>query len=93
MAAALQTPRHTHIERARKPTQHVMAPKIVVSRPRCHTGSLGAGYTNVDDWQAFMRLEDRLRARQHSFYEISFSNLPPGYTLAAVSHLSTSATR
>jgi hypothetical protein len=47
-----------------------MAPKKLISPPCCNTGSLGAGYTGVDDGQAFMRLCDRLEVRQHSFYEI-----------------------
>jgi len=41
-AAALQTPRHGHDERARHPIQRAMALEIVVSPPRCHTSSLAA---------------------------------------------------
>ncbi|WP_162015838.1 hypothetical protein [Chloroflexus aurantiacus] len=47
MAAALQTPRHTHNERVRQPIQRVMAPPMDVSPPRCHPSRLGVGYDVV----------------------------------------------
>ncbi|MGQ9875046.1 MAG: hypothetical protein ACUVSL_07275 [Chloroflexus sp.] len=50
MAAALHTAQHAHDERAGQPIQRVMAPTMVGSLPRCHIGSLGAGYAGVGDW-------------------------------------------
>ncbi|MEJ5343691.1 MAG: hypothetical protein WHS83_02150 [Chloroflexus sp.] len=66
MAAALQTLRHAPDERARQSTQRVIDLEMAVSPPRCHTGSLGAGYTLLGDWQAFMSLGDGRVARRYS---------------------------
>jgi len=58
MAAALYTAQHAHNERARQLIQRVMALETGINPSRCHTGRLGAGYTVVGDWQAFMSLCD-----------------------------------
>jgi len=47
MAAALQTSRHVHDERARQPIQRVMVLEMVVSTPRCHTSRIGSRDTVV----------------------------------------------
>ncbi len=70
-AAARQTLRHMHEKWVRYSIQRVMTPARFVTHPHYRTGSLGAGYAVVSDWQAFLRLGDRLGARQHSVYEIS----------------------
>lgn len=44
---------------------------MVVSPPRFHTGSLGAGDTIVGHRQAFMHLCDSQVVQPHSLYEIS----------------------
>ncbi|WP_322821146.1 hypothetical protein [Chloroflexus sp.] len=49
MAAALHTTHHADDKREMPPIRRVMAPKLVVSSPRCHTGSLGSGYVVVGD--------------------------------------------
>ncbi|WP_015909218.1 hypothetical protein [Chloroflexus aurantiacus] len=66
MAAALQTLRHAHDERARQPIQRVIDLEMVVSPPRLCTGRLEAGYTVLGDWQAFMSLGDGRVARRYS---------------------------
>ncbi|HBW66669.1 MAG TPA: hypothetical protein DEF43_05780 [Chloroflexus aurantiacus] len=71
MAAALQTLRHVYARRVRHPIQRVIALAMVISPPRFHTGRLGAGYTIVGDWQAFMHLCSGRVARPYSFCEIS----------------------
>jgi len=48
-----------------------MAPTMFSSPPCFHTGSLGARYTVVGDWQVFTRLCGRLGSQQHGFYERS----------------------
>ncbi len=75
-AAARQTSRHAHDERARQYIQHVMAAEMVGNPPHFRTGRLRAGYAGVGDWQAFTRLVDRLGADSTALDEISSSVKP-----------------